>query len=161
MKAARILSVALVYSCAVLAADQPNFSGTYNQQKPKPPKPHTLRVSQSQIAIEVTSENAGKTAVTRVPLDGSAVECTTPSGAAGKCRAQIDGSQLTIESNVFTRTEPNGPLARMHLRQDWQLSADGKTLTIRNQIDSPQISPEVLSIIAPNNPWTETYERVK
>ncbi len=114
MRAARILAVTLACSCAVLGADIPIFSGTYNQQKPKPPKPHTLRVSQSQTAVEVTSENAGKTAVTRVSLNGSPVECTTPSGTAGKCRAQIDGSQLTIESNVFTRTEPNGPVARMH-----------------------------------------------
>ena len=159
MNFARILPALLLCCSSVFAADTPNFSGTYNQQKPKPPKPRSLRVVQSPTELEVTSESAGKTIVTRVPLNGSAVECTTPGGTAGKCRAQLDGGQLILESNVFMQTKPNGPVARMHLKQEWQLSPDTKILTIKNQVDSPQISPEILNLIAPNNPWTETYER--
>ena len=160
MKTARILFALAMINSTVLATAVPNYSGTYNLRKPKSSKSLSLSVVQTEYLIEVNRESDGKSIKTRVPLDGSAVECTTFGGTPGKCRAQLDGAGLMLESNVFTRPDPKSPIVRMHATEKWQLSPDGKSLTITYQVDSPQISPEILRVVAPENPWKETFERV-
>ena len=155
-------AVVLLVACSVSATgENKNYSGSYSQTGPKPQRPVLLQVKQDETAIELRRESDGKTVVTHVPLNGYPVECTTPGGVSGKCRAEFAGSDLIIESNVFTQVGTKTQIVRMHSKQTWHLSPDGKTLIIKNQVDSPQISPEILQSVAPDNPWTEIYQRVQ
>jgi hypothetical protein len=49
---------------------------------------------------------------------------------------------------------------RLESREDWRLSKDLRTLTIKTEVRFPDMPPEVVAVAFPNNPRTETYRRV-
>jgi hypothetical protein len=56
-------------------------------------------------------------------------------------------------------TLPDGKSIRFHEKEKWQLSSDRKTLTIRVETESPDMSAEIMSYAIPV--FTEIYTRVE
>jgi hypothetical protein len=48
---------------------------------------------------------------------------------------------------------------RLETREDWRLSRDLKTLTIKTEVRFPDMPAEIAAMAFPNNPRTETYRR--
>jgi len=144
------------------AATKPDFSGDYAAQQKKSDTAITasLRVVQTESAVEVTRIHGDKSIVNRFPLDGSEGEYTTETGVHGKCRAQLKNDILVMESLVASRPSTNAPSLRFDTIEEWRLSADTKTLTIKTEIKSPDMSADVMTAAFPNNPRTEKYQRL-
>src|ERR1700676_3026725 len=90
-----MLAVLLGAVVSTVAADKFDFSGSYTLKKTssaaKPDKGEdwTLRVSQSESAIEVTRVLNGHQYVNKFPLDGSEGKYVSPGGPKGTCKAQL------------------------------------------------------------------------
>jgi hypothetical protein len=144
------------------AAEAQNFSGSYTLTGAKgdfdfsKDTVWTISVIQTGAAIEVTRVRDGHTNVNRFPLDGTEGDYTGPSGTPGKCKGQLKGKNLVLESVVTTFPARNRPGAETRTRERWELSANSKTLTIRNDVDFPGSSLEGLHVV---EPWTEIYTR--
>lgn len=151
----------LLILCAAgaFAAAEPDFSGTYTTQKKHDSKSIVLRVVQSDSAVEVTRISEGKSNTNRFPLDGSEGEYTTETGVRGKCKAQMKNQALVLESLTAPPVRAGSPSIRLHIIEEWQLSRDGNTLTIKTEIKSPDMPSEVMAAAFPNNPWKEKYQR--
>jgi hypothetical protein len=119
----------------------------------------SLHVVQTESAVEVTRTYGDNSATNKFPLDGSDGDYTTETGVKGKCRAQLKNDTLTLESLVASRPNANAPSIRFHTIEEWRLSADNKTLTIKTEIKSPDMAAEVIAAAFPNNPQTEKYQR--
>ena len=143
------------------AATKPDFSGNYAAQQKKSDKAITasLHVVQTESAVEVTRFYGDRSVTNKFPLDGSEGDYTTETGVRGKCRAQLKNDTLVLESLVASRPTANAPSIRFDTIEEWRLSADTKTLTIKTEIKSPDMPAEVLAAAFPNNPWTEKYQR--
>jgi len=131
-----------LFAATLPAADKPNFSGTWklNLSKsdfgmaPAPDKMERIivhteptiksTVSQSGAQGEMTTEETlttdGKDSVNKVR------------GVDMKSVANWDGSKLVVKS----KREFNG--MELSITQNWSLSADGKVLTMANNISTPQ-----------------------
>ncbi len=144
------------------AAEGQNFSGSYTLTGAKgdfdfsKDTVWTISVVQTRAAIEVTRVRDGHTNVNRFPLDGTEGGYTSTTGTPGKCKGQLKGKSLILESVVTTYPAPNRPAAETRTRERWQLSANSKTLTIRNDVDFPGLSLYGLHVV---EPWTEIYAR--
>jgi hypothetical protein len=155
------LCVSVLFGCLLVtafAAGHGNLSGTYlgKRDEKKGSGKAVVKISQTDSQIEVTLDNAGKTATNIYPLDGSTVVYTTETGLVGKALARWKGEDLVIET--FVPSPPvNGKAIRFHTTEHWRLSSDGKTLKVRTEIDSPDIAPEIVA--AAFEPFTETYHR--
>ena len=150
-------------AAAAFAAAKPNFSGTYAAQQKKDSKSPAgsvmLRVIQGDSAVEVTRVNGDRSTTNRFPLDGSDGDYTTETGVRGKCRAQLKDETLVLESLVASPAGANRPSIRFHTTEQWRLSQDGNTLSIKTEIKSPDMPPDVTAAAFPNNPRTEKYQR--
>lgn len=144
------------------AATKPDFSGNYAAQQKKSDKAITasLHVVQTESAVEVTRIYGDKSLTNRFPLDGSEGDYTTETGVRGKCRAQLKDNALVLESLVASPPNANTPSLRFDTIEEWRLSADTKTLTVKTQIKSPDMPPDVMAAAFPNNPRTEKYQRL-
>jgi hypothetical protein len=155
--------VAFCLAAAAFAATMPDFSGDYAAQAKKNSKSTVpsaaLRVVQTETAIEVTRLAGEKPVTNRFPLDGSEADYTTETGVRGKCKAQLKNDTLVLESFVVSRPDANGHSVRFHTIEQWRLSDDKKTLTVKTEIKLPDMPPEVSAAAFPNNPSTETYQR--
>jgi hypothetical protein len=142
------------------AATKPDFSGNYAPQK-KSDKAiiASLRVSQTDSTIQVTRVSGGKSVTNSFPLDGEG-DYTTETGVRGKCRAQLKGDTLVLESSVASPPKANTPSLRFETIEEWRLSADTRTLTIKTEIKCPDMSADVMTAAFPNNPQTERYQRL-
>ena len=126
------------------AADKVNYSGKYSSERPKNTSTDSkLEVVQNEDSIEITRVELGKRTTSRCPFNGSEGDYTSPTGVSGKCKAQLKGKKLIIDSVVAARPQPTGTV-RMHTKEQWQLSTDGKTLTIKLDVDFPDF-PAVIS----------------
>ena len=148
---------------SAFAASQPDFTGTY-AARPKghsksPAAPVVLRVVQSGSVIEVTRMNENKSTTNRFPLEGSEGDYVTETGARGKCKGTIKKDTLVLESLVASPARAGGPSIRFHTIEQWQLSADRNTLTIKTEIKSPDMPPDIMAFAIPNNPSKEQYQR--
>jgi hypothetical protein len=119
----------------------------------------SLRVVQTESAVEVTRIYGDKSLTNRFPLDGSDGDYTTETGVHGKCRAQLKDDTLVLESLVASRPNANTPSVRFDTIEKWRLSFDTKTLTIKTEIESPDMPADVMAAAFPNNPRTEKYQR--
>ena len=159
-----MLGVLLPAVAFTVAADKFDFSGSYTLKKTsgvvKPDKGEfwTLRVRQSESAIEVTRVLNGQEFVNKFPLDGSEGKYLSPGGPTGTCKAQLKSKSLILDSFVRTYPQPNGPAVHMHTRQRWELSSDSNTLKIRTDVNFPQFSG-TLNGFQVVEPWTEIYIR--
>lgn len=147
---------------AAWAATTPDFSGDYATQQKKSDKAITasLHVVQTDSAIEVTRIYGDKSVTNRFPLDGSDGDYTTETGVRGKCRAQLKNDTLELESLVAEHPKVNAPTIRFDTIEKWRLSADTKTLTIKTEIKSPDVSADVMAAAFPNNSQTTKYQRL-
>ncbi len=158
-----IVGVAFVLASGipVLAGERPDYAGTYTVKPTKGKAANSvntvLHVVQHDDAIEITHVESGRTMTSRFPLNGSEGDYTSPGGVAGKGKAQFKGKDLILESVVVTKPQPNGPNVRMRTRERWRLSSDSKVLTIRFDVDFPDL--EALTRGVTDQSWTETYLR--
>ena len=146
---------------AGLAADQ-NYSGKYSAERLKKTPPgstdSTLEVVQNEDNIEITRVKLGKKTTTRYPFNGSLGDCTSSDGGSGKCKAQLKGKDLIIESAVVIQQQPTGAV-RMHTKERWQLSNDAKTLTIKLDVYFPDPPAGISRVMS--NTVTTKYTRTE
>lgn len=144
--------------------DATNYSGRYIAERPKKasggPAESTLEVVQNESAIEITMVESGKKTTSRCPLNGSDGDYTSPGAISGKCKAQLNGKSLIIESFVVTRPQPTANV-RMHTKERWQLSKDGKSLTIKLDVDFPDFPADISAAVAGSTSTTRKYTRME
>lgn len=149
---------------AAFAADGTNFSGKYTAELSKNTSGRsaesTLEVVQNEDAIEITIVESGKKTTSRCPFNGSEGDYTSPGGISGKCKAQLKGKNLIIKSIIVTRSQPTANV-RMHTKERWQLSKDGKTLTIKLDVDFPDFPADVSAAVAGETSTTRKYTRTE
>lgn len=160
--AALVLLAPSLGAAALGAAEGQNFSGSYTLTGAKgdfefsKDDVWTLSVMQTAAAVEVTKVMDGRASMNRFPLDGSEGAYTSATGVVGKCKGQLKGKTLILESVIVTYPARNRPGFDTRTRERWTLSANSKTLTIRNDVDYPGSPLEGLPI---TTPWTEIYTR--
>jgi hypothetical protein len=135
----KLFVLAICVATIAWAATKPDFSGSYAAQQKKNDTALTvsLRVVQTESAVEVTRIYGDKSLTNRFPLDGSDGDYTTETGVHGKCRAQLKDDTLVLESLVASRPNANTPSVRFDTIEKWRLSFDMKTLTIKTETKSP------------------------
>jgi len=147
------------------AADKANYSGKYSLQERKATSgsetDSTLEVVQKEDGIEVTRVEQGRRTTSLCPLNGTEGDYMSPGGVAGKCKAELKGKYLILESVVVARPQLTAPPVRMHTKERWQLSPDSKTLTIRSDVDFPDYPAEVSAAVAPSTSRTQKYTRTE
>jgi hypothetical protein len=124
-----------------LAASNQNFTGKYlhpgEKDRSDLDPAVTLDVVQSEEAVEITRvDSVGKTS-NRYLLNGAEEDCISPGGVSAKCKAQLKGKSLILEIVVASRNQESGALIRIRTVEQWQLSGDSKTLTIKLHVDFP------------------------
>lgn len=142
------------------AVAKPDFSGTYAEQQESgksTARLTTLRVVQTEAAIEVTRAYGDKSVTNRFPLDGSEGDYITEAGVHGKCKAQLKNGTLLLESMTASPPTPNQPSIRFRTIEEWHMSRDMNTLTIKTEIKSPDMSPAITA--AAFHPRPQTYRR--
>src|SRR4051812_18553021 len=127
------LFVFFVCSASVAwAGTKPDFSGDYGAQQKKADKTTaSLRVVQTDSAIQVTRVYGAKTITNSFPLNGSEGDYTMEMGVRGKCRAQLRDDILMLEWLVASPSNANTPSIRFDTREEWRLSGETKTLIIK------------------------------
>ncbi|MGA9672188.1 MAG: hypothetical protein WBQ94_23445 [Terracidiphilus sp.] len=147
----RILSAAISIATVALfataiphvgfAANNLNFSGKYLHRGSKGTGAFdpevTLDVAQNDDAIEITRADSGGSTTNRYPLNGTEQDCAGPGGVEGKCKAQLKGKFLILQTVVVSRDLTSGTTVHMRTSEQWQLSSDSKTLTIKVLVDFP------------------------
>lgn len=146
---AKVVIALLSVLCLGLAADKPNFSGTWTLDKDKsfsnPPgleQAMTITHSGDQIKLEGKQKSArGELDLNEsYTLDGKETEFTPPSppNAKGKRKAYWlpDNKRFLVEDEIKSDS-PEGAVTQ-HITRKWQLSADGSTLTIDYYFDTPR-----------------------
>jgi hypothetical protein len=144
------------------AAARSDFSGNYAAQQKKGDKALTasLRVIQTDSTVQVTRIHGNESLTNSFPLDGSEGDYTTETGVRGKCSAQLNGETLVLKTLTAPPPKASAPSLRFEIIEEWRLSPDTKTLTIKTEIKSPDMPTDVLSAAFPNNPRTEKYQRL-
>ena len=130
------IGLAIASADTGLADDKIDYSGTYSleeQNRKSGKKPEsTLEVVQNQDRIKIIKDEPRRTTTSDCPLSSSNQDYRN---LGGKCRAQLKGKNLILESVVDTfEGRTHSPL-RVHTKERWELSTDNKTLTIKSDID--------------------------
>ena len=145
-----------------LAPVRPDFSGSYAVQEKAAGGTASadvvLRVVQTESFVEVTRLQNGGSFTNRFPLVGKEGDYTSPTGVRGRCKARFSKETLALEAAVLSQQEGRQAM-RLETREDWRLSKDLKTLTIKTEIRFPDMPAEIAAMAFPNNPRTETYRR--
>lgn len=156
-------SIGLVFVCSPrisLAADKANYSGKYFGVKIKTALGReidsTMEVLQTDDSIEITRVELGKTTTSRCPFNGTEGDYSVP----GTCKAMLKAKYLVIENVALFGTQLNGPPVYIHTKQRWQLSAHGKTLTIKVDVDFPDLDRDTSDVLAASISGTRKYTRV-
>jgi len=148
---------------AGMAGDKANYSGKYSMQAgkatPGSASVPTLEVIQNQSNIEITRVEDGKRTSNKYPLDGSEGDYKSPGGVLGKCKAQWKGKYLVLESVVVSRPDASAPPVRVHTKEQWQLSADSNTLTVKSNVDFPDFPGELSKVAGAYGSGTQKYIR--
>ncbi len=130
----RVFTAFVIVCGLALAAEKPNFSGTWTLETAKsdfgsfpPPTKSTLKVDHQDPKLNFTStaetEMGEQTIELKLLTDGT--ESTNEvMGMQVKTTAKWDGNAVAMQSKVTT---PNGDVT---LDERWSLADDGKTLTI-------------------------------
>jgi hypothetical protein len=145
-----------------IGADKPDFSGSYTltgtkgRSKTKRATASLLQVVQTGVEIEVSRTFDGKAYLNRFKLDGTEAEYRSEGGVQGTSTARFKGKALIIDTQVTTRPQANGPAVQIHTKEQWTLSSDSKTLTIRSDVDFPNSGLGGFQIV---EPWSEIYTR--
>ena len=150
-----VIIVLFCLSGAGLASDKPNFSGTWTLDKDKSfSNPagleQTMTITHDQDQIKLV----GKQKTTRggeidldesYTLDNKEAEFTpiNPPNAKGKRKASwLPHHKGILIEDEITSTSPEGQEVTQQIARKWQLSPDGRTLTIDYYFDGPRGSFE-------------------
>lgn len=145
MKTVSIIFLLGVWSLGI-AADKPNFGGTWVLDKNKsfsnPPgfdQTMTITHRDEQIKIEGKQTTArGEFPINEsYTLDGKQADFTPPNppNAKGKRKAYwLPNKRGFVVEDEITADSPNGP-ATQQITRKWVLATDGKTLTIDYHFD--------------------------
>jgi hypothetical protein len=136
----------------VLAADKPNFSGTWTAQMDKsdfgmmpPPQSMSRKIEHAEPEMKITTTQKGErgenTSESKFTTDGKEATVKMRNREA-KLKAKWDGEKLIVES----KSEFNG--AELTQKETWSLSENGKMLTISNDINSPMGATTVKLVFA-------------
>jgi hypothetical protein len=160
------IALAVVWSANTgRAADKADYSGKYSIQHRKAASgsetDSTIEVVQNADNIEVTRVEQGKRTINRYPLNGSEGDYTSPGGVAGKCKAQLKDKYLVLESVVAARPQPNASPMRVHTKERWQLSADSKILTVKSDVDFPDVPRDMSTLVGEYGSGTQKYTRIE
>jgi hypothetical protein len=154
----------VVAGSAGLAADNVSYSGRYSAQRvkgtPSGSPDSVLEVVQGENDIEITRVESGKRTTSRCPFSGAEGDYTSPGSVAGKCKAQLKGKNLIVDSVVLTHPQPTATV-RMHTKERWQLSGDAKTLIIKSDVDFPDFPAGVSAAVAGDTSTTMKYTRTE
>jgi len=146
-----------------LATDKVNYSGKYSSDRPMSKSgvetESTLEVVQNEDSIEITRVELGKRTTSHCPFNGSEGDYMSPGGVSGKCKAQLKAKYLVLESVVVGRPQATAPPVRVHTKERWQLSADGKSLTIKSDVDFPDFPADISAAVAGDTSGTRKYTR--
>lgn len=147
-----------IFSVQVFAAN-PDFSGTWKLDKAKseglpPGMDQEMSVTQTsdKISLEtkLTTDQGEQTIADSYTLDGKETEFApkTPNGASGKGKRTAKWTTDGIEVNeVSTFDTPDGAVT-VKMTRKWTLSADGKTLQIEINAESPQGTQTIKRVFA-------------
>jgi hypothetical protein len=128
--------LAIVSANTGLADDKMDYSGRYSLEgqthKTGRKADSTLEVTQNEDRIKIIKVEPHKTTTSDCPVSGSDQDYRN---LEGKCRAQLKGKKLIVESVVDTFSAPTHSPLRVHTKEQWELSTDNKTLTIKSDID--------------------------
>lgn len=151
-KFALVTLLTLVFSLSAFAQST-NYSGEWKLDKAASKMPGKMSTIES-ITLTVTqSANELKTASVskRVSLPASGEELVTyflnggenkveysANGApvTVKSRARVDGGRLSLQADRSIKTDAGNLTAST--KETWQLSSDGKTMTVRRETKTPQ-----------------------
>lgn len=147
LSAATSLATVALFAIATphvgFAANSQNFSGKFLHPGTKGETDFdpavTLDVVQTDGAIEITRVDSQGSTSNQYPLNGTEQDCSGPGGVAGKCKAQLKGKSLILETTVVSRDLTSGTTVHMRTVEQWQLSSDSKTLTIKVHVDFPDV----------------------
>src|SRR5208282_5598369 len=145
-----------------LAADATDYTGKYAERPKKAANrstESTLEVIQNENAIEITLIQSGKRTTSQCPFNGSEGDYTSPGGILGKCKAQLKEKNLIIESVVVAHPQPTTNV-RLHTKERWRLSKDGKTLAIKSDVDFPDFPSGVSAAVSGDTSTTVEYTRI-
>jgi len=146
-----------------IAGDKANYSGKYSMQGGKATRGNasvpTLEVIQNRESIEITRVEDGNRTSNKYPLDGSEGDYKSPGGVSGKCKAQLKSKYLVLESVVVSRPDGSDPPVRVHTKEQWQLSADFNTLTVKSDVDFPDFPGELPRVVGAYGSGTQKYIR--
>jgi len=158
----KLFAFAICFVTVGWSATKPDFSGNYAPQQKKGDSPNSasIRVVETESAVEVTRVYGDKSITNKFPLDGNEGDYVTEAGVHGKCRAQHKNDALILESLVASRPTANAPALRFDTIEEWRLSADSRTLTIKTEIKCPDMTPDVVAAAFPNNPRKEKFQRL-
>jgi hypothetical protein len=157
-----ILAAVPIVISEAAGPEKPDFSGSYTMtgvkggSKSEKPGNSALQVTQTDTAIEVTRIIDGKGSMNRFKLDGTETPYRSDGGAQGIGTARFKGKTLTIDTQVAARLQATGPAVQIHTKEQWTLSADLNTLTIRTDVDFPNSGLGGFQVI---EPWSEIYTR--
>lgn len=116
----------LLAATLLLAADRPNFSGSWKLNDSKSdvgaPSGATKKVEQDDKELRMTTTKGGQSTETKIRLDGKENE--------NRVSARWEGSTLVIRS----RREVNG----MKLQSEERWTLDGATLTVQSKVTGMQ-----------------------
>jgi|HubBroStandDraft_1064217.scaffolds.fasta_scaffold04430_5 hypothetical protein len=140
--ALRILPLAVLLGAIDQVCAQPNFSGEWKMNPAKSnfaplPQPDKLvrKIVQhdSHLKIRTTQFGQQREIVTDLAYTTDGAECKNViRGQVFTGNAQWDGDTLLVES----KREVQG--TEIVQRERWDLSADGRTITIGNHVETPQ-----------------------
>ena len=152
---------ALIGTCTLgFAVEQTNFTGHYSGQQSTGADHQaftSIHVTQDANSIEIVRDERGKTATNHFFLDGREGDYGSPGGISGKGKAEFKGKDLLVESIAVSRPQRDGSVVRLRTKERWHLSPDGKRLTIRFNVNFPDL--EQLTHGVTDQSWTETYTR--
>jgi hypothetical protein len=144
----------LLFASTAVAQENPNFSGTYaltalkGDRTAKTLPKNIMKVTQNNETLEIVeSFDDGKTLTRKYALNGGESKNLTSGGVPTTDKAEIKGKTLLIRSSYRLLTG-----VTVHETEKWDLSADSKTIKIRQQtqFDGMSIMDGTLN---------ETYQR--
>jgi hypothetical protein len=146
------LALLLLLTAAAWAATPPNFTGTWvlNHAQSRnlgamAAMQDTTTIRQSDTEMDVSDSavfngNAMPAQTTRYVFDGSSVANTGPTGEPAHTSSHWEGAVL-----VTVWTSPGSIQGSVHRRVERRsLSADGRTMTLTSQPDTPRAQPLVM-----------------
>ncbi len=157
-----VLLLLFLFAAPSIPADRPDFSGSYTLTDSKGAIKLTkgasrkVRIVQSKSTIAITRVMDGRESTNRFRLDGSEGVYNTAAGQKGTGTATFKDKSLIVDTFVTTRTQPKAPDVKIHTREQWELSPDLKTLTVRSDVvfaGTPVKGSRAMQ------PWSEIYTR--